>query len=186
MKGILMKATGIGMLALVLAIVTGCDLEVSAKPPSADAVAAQRTQNAMQEAMRQVGMPAIVNFKELRDAKMIFELRDQADLVCYAYFQTLDGHLVFFGKCLGYGLPYSVQYTNPERILTYDGGEYGAINPITLPQPDPNGLFMPEGLSATWLMMLDKDSKPQPVYVEPTIVVMPFPIETINPSLVVK
>lgn len=76
-----------------------------------------------------------------------------------------------------FGLPYSVQFTNPERIKIYDGAAHGAINPIAVPQPDPNGLFMPQGLSATWLMMVDpKTNEPRPVYIEPEIVVSPFPL----------
>ena len=46
-----------------------------------------------------------------------------------------------------------------------------------LPQPDPNGLFMPTSSSATWLMMVDPNGgKPRPVYIEPEIVVSPFPL----------
>jgi len=124
------------------------------------------TERAMQEANRQIGMPAITNFQERKLAKMIFELRDQADLVCYAYIVSMHGKLVFIGKSIGYGLPYSIQYTNPEKYLH---------NGTTLPQADPNGLFMPTGLSATWLMLIDpKTGKPKPVYFEPEIVVSPF------------
>jgi len=35
---------------------------------------------------------------------------------------------------------------------------------------------MPDGLSATWLMMIDKDGKSRPVYIEPEIIVSPFPL----------
>lgn len=42
-----------------------------------------------------------------------------------------------------------------------------------------NGLFMPQGLSATWLMMIDpQTNEPRPVYVEPEIIVSPFPLGT--------
>lgn len=127
-----------------------------------------KTEQLMAEANRQIGMPAIKNFQERKLAKMIFELRDQEELITYAYIVNLNGGLVFIGKCIGFGLPYSVQYTNPERY-EYKGA--------TLPQPDPNGLFMPDGLSATWLMMIDpRTGNPRPVYVEPEIVVSPFPL----------
>ena len=104
---------------------------------------------------------------------MIFELRDKSDLVCYAYIKSdYQGTLVFIGKCIGFGLPYSVQYTNPMVTKrTYQGGYE------ILPQADPNGLFMPSGLSATWLMMVDpKTGDAKPVYIEPEIVVSPFPL----------
>lgn len=133
---------------------------------------AMQTEQAMQEANRQIGMPAIVNFQERKLAKMIFELRDQADLITYTYLvNKMTGKLVFLGRSIGYGLPYSVQYTNPETIERSGQGYGYAI----LPQADPNGLFMPTGLSATWIMLLDpKTNKPKPVYVEPEIVVSPF------------
>ena len=36
---------------------------------------------------------------------------------------------------------------------------------------------MPTSSSATWLMMIDpEDNKPRPVYIEPEIVVSPFPL----------
>ena len=132
---------------------------------------AEKQEQLMSEANRQLGMPAITNFQERRLAKMIFELRDKEDLVCYAYIVSqMQGKLVFIGKCIGYGLPYSTQYTNPEKLeRVYNHGVY------TVPQADPNGLFMPSGLSATRLMMLDpKTNEPKPVYLLPAIIVSPF------------
>ena len=137
---------------------------------SSDKKLARQTEQSMKEANRQIGMPAIKNFQERKLAKMIFELRDQEDLITYAYIVNLEGKLIFIGKCIGFGLPYSVQYTNPMKQLSHGSN-------ITLPQADPNGLFMPDGLSATWLMMIDpKTNKPRPVYIEPQIIVSPFPL----------
>ena len=143
---------------------------------NSDKELAKRTEQSMQEANRQIGMPAITNFQERKLAKLIFELRDQADLICYAYIvNKMTGKLVFLGKSIGFGLPYSVQYTNPSKLTRGDRGtKYGDF---VMPQADPNGLFMPTGLSATWLMLINpKTKKPQPVYIEPEIVVSPFPL----------
>ena len=138
-----------------------------------------QTEQQMQEMNRQIGMPAIKNFTERKLAKMIFELRDDENLICYAYLYNRDKGEIgqFLGKCIGFGLPYSVQYTNPYKMGTVEGGEYGAVNPYVIPQADPNGLFMPSGLSATWLMLLDEKGKPHPVYIEPEIIVSPFPLK---------
>jgi len=153
----------------------GCDAQKSDN--SADTKMAEATQSQMAEAYRQVGMPAIKNFQELKLAKMIAELRDSEDLVCYAYlFNQFTGELVYLGKCMGFGLPYSVQMTNPERVAHERNG-HQASSFGTLPQAEPNGLFMPGGLSATWLMMIDETTgEVHPVYIEPTIVVSPFPL----------
>jgi len=180
-----MKRSIVGILSVLamICLVVGCGMEPAA--PSADDVQTQKTEQAMQEANRQVGMPAIVNFRERRLMKMILELRDQEDLVCYAYaFSEMTGKFTFLGRCIGYGLPYSVQYTNPDRLETggYNGNYWGC----TIPQPDPNGLFMPDGLSATWVMLIGPDGQPRPMYFEPVLSVVPFPLADslcTNPAL---
>lgn len=157
------------LLFVAVFLLAGCDMT-----PTADDVQREATEQAMKEAEARVGMPAVVNFQERKLAKMIFELRDREDLITYAYVVTWQGELIFIGQCIGFGLPYSVQYTNPERRIYGSSG-----GTVTLPQPDPNGLFMPEGLSATWLMMIDPETnEPRPVYVEPEIVVSPFPLHS--------
>ena len=149
---------------LVMLLVISCKSDV-------DEEQARQTEQLMSEAQRQVGMPNIINFQQRKLMKMIYELADREDLICYAYIQSeYTGKLVYLGKCLGYGVPFSAQYTNPMRVASWAHG-------IVLPQPDPNGLFMPTSSSATWLMLIDpKTNKPRPVYIEPSIVVSPFPL----------
>jgi len=180
MKCVLDNLFRLVVLTLVIGCLSGCAAD---KRPAQDADLIQQkaTAQSMAEAQRQIGMPAIKNFQEKKLAKMIFELRDQEDYICHAYLMNqMTGNIgQYLGKCLGYGLPYSVQFTNPEKPEFVDGGQYGAINPYTLPQADPNGLFMPSGLSATWIMLYDKEKEDfRPVYVEPLIIVSPFPLET--------
>lgn len=154
--------------AVCLVVALGCDV----RGPTSDEQLRKQTEASMKEANAQIGMPAIVNYQERKLAKLIFELRDQENLICYAYIVNhMTGELVFIGKCVGFGLPYSVQYTNPQKIVRAYTSSTGRI---TMPQADPNGLFMPSGLSATWLMMIDPDGEPHPVYVEPQILVSPF------------
>lgn len=118
----------------------------------------------MQQANDMVGMPNITDFYEKKLAKKIFELRDDSKLICHAYTRNeMTGKYIYLGKSMGYGLPYSTQYTNPE-VYEYNGA--------TLPQADPNGLFSPEGLSATWLILIDEETgKENIMYAEPEIMV---------------
>lgn len=129
----------------------------------------RKTDEMANEVNKQIGMPNIINFQERKLAKMIFELRDQENLICYAYIKSdYNGKLTYMGKCIGYGLPYSVQYTNPMK-------DHPDTWQFSIPQADPNQLYMPSGLSATWLMMIDpKTKKARPCYFEPEIVVSPF------------
>ena len=47
---------------------------------------------------------------------------------------------------------------------------------VTIPQPEPNGLFMPDSVSATWVYLISPSGDISPTYVEPTITVSLFPI----------
>lgn len=170
---------------LITLTILGISLLLGCQEPKVENVAdnkmAEATEKFMDEAQRQVGMPAITNFQERKLAKMIFELRDKEDLICHAYITSYTGELIYLGKCLGYGLPYSIQFTNPKKIVDarnlgfskyQDAGELQVV-----PQVDPNGLFMPEGLSATWIMLLDDQGEPHPVYIEQEIIVSPFKLK---------
>lgn len=172
-----MKRYFLAMCLLFAIALSGCVEEET----SADREQAEKTAQAMKQANEQVGMPAIVNFQEKKLSKMLYELRDQEKLVCYAYLKSLEGRPVWFGKCIGYGLPYCVQFSNPERVVELDhmiGRDIAGLGPMgKVPQPEPNGLFMPQSLSATWLMMIDPATgDPRAVYVEPEIIVSPFPL----------
>lgn len=161
------------LLLVLIAVlsITACQKEY--KQPSAEVKQAKQTRKLQAEANRQIGMPNIVNFTELGFAKMILELRDEA-ISTYTYFIDMNGKKHFICESVGYGLPYSVQFTNPEKVGTVDGGQYGAKNPYTTPQADPNGLYMPDGLSATWVLCSNGKDDVMPVYVEPQIMVSPF------------
>jgi hypothetical protein len=176
-----MKKVTILLVALIAVVFMSCN---QTPKPNADKELQKQTELSMQEANRQVGMPGIVNYQEKKNLKWIYELCDQEDFFCHAYlFNTMTGEVgQYLGQCIGYGIPYSTQFSNPEKIV--NGAEmlgrslssYETIQPI--PQPEPNGLFKPEGLSATWLIMIDPETKkPRPVYVEPEIIVSPFKLK---------
>ena len=166
-----MKYYTSGILSLIMLVFLfnsdGCG-----QTESTDKEQAAQTEELLSEANRQVGMPNIVNFQERKLAKMILELRDSEDLLTYTYIVNFDGDLIFLGRSVGYGLPYAVQFTNPIRTIRslINGGGVEQ-----LPQADPNGLFMPDALSATWVMLIDPNTnEPRPVYVEPQIIVSPI------------
>lgn len=155
---------------MVLALLA-CD-----RTASSDDVQQQQQERVLQEATAAVGMPSIRNFRERRLLKDILELRDQNDFVTYTYtFSEMTGKLTFFCDSIGYGIPYSTQFTNPEKAQ-YSGGNYSYY---TLPQADPNGLFSPGSADGTWVMCKDPNGQDvRPVFVEPRIVVSPFRLPT--------
>lgn len=129
---------------------------------------AEATEKLVAEADRVVGIPAITNWTQKKMMRDIYELLDKPNLTTYAYLHDLNGKLHCLGPVIGYGLPYSTQFTNPQRLIHNTGVDL-------IPQPEPNGVFVPEGLSATWLNLIDPETgKPQVVYVEPPITVSPI------------
>ena len=145
-----MKKIIFGMLVLSMMFVfTSCfDVE-----GTVDQQQRQETQQQLSEMNKQIGMPAINNFYEKKMQKEIFELRDRADLITYLYSQNREGKFIYIGRGMGFGLPESVQYTNPEYIASSFQGGYAI-----LPQADPNGLFMPENLSGAWYPLINEET----------------------------
>ncbi len=78
---------------------------------------------------------------------------------------ALDGTPVFLTRSLGYGLPYSTQFTNPEKAYNVN---------YTMPQPEPNGLFMPTSAEATWVVAVDDSGKEHVMYVEERVMITSF------------
>jgi len=165
------------VLGMIFLMSSSCE---SQEKPSSDRKLQKKTEMAMQEANKQVGYPSITAFQEKKIMKEIYELRDREDLICHAYLvNELKGTVgQYLGKCIGYGLPYSTQFSNPEKLIDVtDFGvqSYQSNDGLIIAQPEPNGLFMPEGLSATWLLLIDPETKePRPVYIEPAIIVSPI------------
>jgi hypothetical protein len=150
----------------LVALLTAC-LET---PPTSGQIERKKQEELSLQAVQQVGMPAIVNFAEKRMMKDIMELRDQ-NVATTTYLVGMNNQLTKLCTSIGYGLPYATQYTNPQKPV------YEVHGNITLPQADPNGLYSPASADGTWVLCVDKkDGKAKPVFIEPRIIVSPFPI----------
>jgi len=148
------------MVAMVLGLFTGCEEDVQDKEKS-------YTEGLMNQINDEIGMPEITEFYEKKMAKEIFELRDDSKLICYAYTKNdMSGKFVYIGQCMGYGLPYSTQYTSPDKLAS----SYRDSSVIS--QADPNGLYSGDGLSATWVQMLDEETGERYImYAEPEMII---------------
>lgn len=158
-----MKKLVICLMALILTFST---LIACAPNQTASDIQRERQEKQVKEGAAQTGIPSIVNFREAKLAKMLYEQRDQA-ILTYTYLENmiptpipgktaLGGKFSFVCESVGYPLPYSVQFTAPEAVQTYNltntgGGQryYGAER---LPQPEPNGLYSPSSSEASWVM----------------------------------
>ena len=150
-------------------VLSGCDADTA----SSDQIQNKKQEELSKQGVESVGLPAIHNFQEKRLMKDILELRDQPNLVTYAYIVDLNGHAHKVCDSIGYGLPYATQYTSPSKVASYAHDGIGNI----LPQADPNGLFSPPSADGTWVLckVPGKDDV-KPVYIEPHVLVSPFPI----------
>lgn len=160
----------VGLFALTLLTFCGnCESN-----PSSDQIQSAQQEQILKEGTSAVGMPAIKNFRERRILKDIYEMRDQDGLSTWTYIVAEQtGKLVFLGRSVGYGVPASTQFTNPQKIEMAQAN----VGIAVIPQADPNGLFSPSSADGTWVMMKDPNSdKVLPVYIEPRVIVSPFPL----------
>lgn len=150
-------------MAAFAVILCGCGPELS----ESDRNQARQQEQTALESNAQSGFPGVTNFTEKKMVKMLYELRDKK-VATFSYVMDLNGHLWHVCDSIGYGLPYGVQYTNPEKAVNDTSQSFG-----TLPQPEPNGLFMPPTAEGTWVMCATRSGQIDPVYVEPRVVVSP-------------
>lgn len=162
-------------MALMAGLFSSCD-----NKKNSDQILGDQQEATMDEANAQIGFPGVNKFTQKKLFKQIFELCDQADLICYAYlYNEMQGKVVFMGKCAGYGIPFSTQYTNPENLKKFivrGGYEYHVV-----PQADPNGLFMPTTSNATWVILQNPFTGDlAPLFCEPNLIISPWPLDYIN------
>lgn len=136
-------------------------------------------QAAAQEAITQnlsdmVGMPNIKNGRERRMMKEILEARDNASFATYTYvYSENTGKFTFICHSVGFPIPYATQFTSPSKEVWHSNNTYTVV-----PQSDPNGMFMPAGADATFVMCQHpKTGKLVPVYSEPKFFTPPFELD---------
>ena len=153
------------------ALLAGC---LEEKPTSSQLERRQQEQMTLQ-AVQSVGMPAITNFAEKRMMRDILELRDRS-VATTTYIVDMNGNKHKLCNSVGYGLPYATQYTNPQ--MPQQAGVAGSYSVYVLPQADPNGLYSPASADGTWVLCVNPQTgKPVPLYIEPRIIVSPFPLD---------
>jgi len=136
--------------------------------PTSDQTQRDQQEHLSQQSNQQLGMPGITNFTEKKILKRLYEMRDQ-NIATYSYIVDMNGKLHHVCDSYGYGLPYSAQYSNPEKHV-YDS-QYNSFN---LPQSEPNGIFMPSSAEGTWIICASTKGQFTPMYVEPRVIVSPF------------
>lgn len=158
------RRLSLAICSVALALLAGCE-------EGSDRIQQEQQERILKEGTAQTGMPAIVNFRERKLVKMLLEMRDQENLNTYTYtFAENTGEKKFLCNSVGFAIPYSMQFTNPQKAIYSNGG------PIAVPQADPNGLFSPESAEGSWVMCRSPKGDVKPVYVEPRVIVSPFPL----------
>lgn len=167
-----MKFAQMVVLAVISFLLAGCSQSESSS--SSEKEARQQEELSMRS-VEAVGMPAITKNAEKRMMKTILELRDK-EVPTFTYLVGMNNELKLLCNSVGFGLPYATQYTNPQRAAKASE-TYGQGN-ITLPQADPNGLYSPASADGTWVQCLNPETKlASVVFIEPRIIVSPFPIQ---------
>ena len=154
------------VIVMCLSLLVGCDMS-----DSNDSTQATQTEVLQKQSQTKLGLPNIKNFYEKATLKDIMEACDNSKLITYTYLKNdMTGKFTYLGESMGYGTPSGTEYTSPEKLA-----DTGYHDSSILPQADPNGLYKAQGVSATWIMLIDPITKvAKPVYVESDITVSPF------------
>ena len=178
------KLLAVGVIGVLMAsMLVGCGQRETASSKENN-----YTQDLMEQSSDIVGYPNVTNLFEKAKLKEIYELRDDPNLICYWYTKNdMTGKWIYQGECIGYGIPYTTQFTQPDTmqraalpVLDINGNDKGRNEYFTevLPQADPNGLYSSASTSATWILTTDKDGNIKPTYVESEITVSQSKLDT--------
>lgn len=173
-------------------LLAGCNYTAT---ESNDSKIAQQQEKNLAEGDAQVPPPSIVNWNEKRMLKLIQEKRDQPNLETWTYTKNMDGKYTFVCESIGYGLPYDTRSNNPQHyeFVTTRSGVYSGSSGsgggyyqnaageriwgehTVMSQPEPNGLFIPEGAHGTWNLCRNPTTgKPDVTYQEEDVAVFPY------------
>lgn len=145
------------MVVSVLGLFAGCE-------ESSTHMERRKQEELSKVAILAVDLPSISNFHEKRTLKKILEMRDNPKIINFLYTKNnMTGKWIYEGKCIGFGIPHSTQYTNPQMR---EAGQSGAV---ALPQADPNGLYSTPNGTATWVIKVDDDGLQTVEYIESEI-----------------
>lgn len=169
----------ISLVGIVAALVFTCCAfdDNGCNDSTGDKEQAAQQQKLTDEAGRQIGMPGIENFTEKKIMRRLYEMRDK-NIATYTYLVDMQGRLHHVCDSMGYGLPYATQFSNPQRpAFAYETHEQGNV---TLPQAEPNGLYMPADAEGTWVICASTSGEFTPMYLEPRVVVSPFRLNAVD------
>jgi len=181
----------LGLIVLTLATIASLSKPVSAAEcggwlqqpcQNSDTNVAADLEKLVAQGDRVVGMPSIVNFFEKQMVRQLYEMRDDPTYRTFSYIVNMQGDFIFLCDSIGYGINASIQFSNPQKPVDLEDllGRVEGNSQNLMPQAEPNALFMPEGLAATYIMCLDpttlESAQPKlvPIYVEPNVIVSPF------------
>lgn len=90
----------------------------------------------------------------------------------YTIIESITGETKFHGPSLGFGIPADTSLTNPLKG-DYD---YNGCS-VVIEQAEPNGLFSSKNTDGTWVLFVDKNGEPVPVYTEHKVTTFPFTVK---------
>lgn len=162
------KLLFIGMLLTMFA---ACEQPVISK--SSTEIEREKQEHLSKQAIESVGLPNISNFYEKKTLKKILEMRDNPKLINHFYTKnSMTGKWVYEGKCIGFGISYTTQYTNPEKVMITEsidlGANWGDVANV-IQQADPNGLYSVPNGTATWIMRVTDNGDAIVDYIESEI-----------------
>ena len=161
-------------MVLTMGLLVGCDDGMSQSTSTEKTY----TEDLMNQALSSVGLPNVSNYFERAQLKTIYELRDDPKLNCFWYTKNdMTGKWIFQGKCIGYGIPYSTQMTNPDTVQTGGSSSSSGYWGSTICQAEPNGLYSTGSTNATWILTVSSDGSIKPTYVESEVTVSQVKVE---------
>lgn len=126
-------------------------------------------QPALQAIVANQPVPSLGGYSwERAQASKLLLLRNEG-YATWTYTVMFGIGIVEICPSFGYPQPYAVQITAPEAPYSRE---------LSLPQPEPNSLHMPDNADASWVLCVNGDGEILPQYYEDHVFAVPYRIES--------
>jgi hypothetical protein len=136
-------------------------------PVQPEQAASAQQEDISKRAQDEVGIYHPTNFTRKRLANRIGQMLDSPNLATISYAQGLDGKLRCIGHTIGFPLPGATQTTSPMKWWRREEFTGSGVADTELgPQAEPDQLYSPASMDATWILLVNAKGVAEPAYFE--------------------
>lgn len=160
------------LITIITIISLGVCFSCSEGTSSQDAKDRADSNEQLEQYAKRQPMPRFDWSLEREMVRKLYDLRNKK-VATHSVWRSALGTIEGDCSSIGFGIPYDTSLTNPLKV----GYRATNVGVGIIKQHEPNGIFLSENTSATWVMCVGPGGSLEPHYVETKVTVYPYPVK---------